>query len=744
MERRGIVIGVLACFAATSVVVTRQERPLSASAATPSGEVRPGPAVLYAPPPSAPQLENRSDWFRAPPLLVSGAEAYGDGEYRYQDHLYDDYGADTGAEDPAGAASAGDLTYPTERSRYGDNAADLVEFRVSVGREAVAYRITLNTLLAADSTIVAVAFDTDRRADSGVARLPRDPGAPFPGTDEVVTVWGSGAEHTRFGPGVRGVPGSGAMPHTTPVAVTADLEANQLTVVVPRSVSDPRGTWRATVAVGLYDAPSGGWLRPQPAPSPTRPGGAGPAVPAPPGIFNVGFRFAEPVAHGATPPDTAQAGALAAGEPTRFAHDVDFAALDRGVERTTVADHGTQVRIFASRLALGEGRNPRGFPGYLGQLQPYSLTVPSGYHPGETAPLTVYLHSLTRHHWQYHGSVGLVQLGEERGNLVLTPLARGVDGWYQREAEYDTFEAWADVARHFDVDVDRVTVAGYSMGGYGTYRLATLYPDLVGAAMTVVGPPGEGVWLPPLPPSGGSETLTNPWLPSARHVPFLNVVAAEDQLVPLAGTRAQSLGAPELGVAGLDQLGYRYRFVVYNPAEHATLAGFGYDIPMAGEFLGAARVTHDPAHVTFVYAPGADDPALGLVHDHAYWVSGLRVVPGAAHGTIDVRSYATGRGDPESHATHGSGHGPLPFLEWSRSWGDAPEVASDNRLTVNLSGLSAARLDVVRAGLDPATPLVVEVTADAPGVLRLAGLGDARRDHAYGPGTQRFTLAPSA
>ncbi len=716
MGRRGIATVVVACLVAAAVLVTRQSRPLAAAAAAPSDGSRPGPAVLYAPPPAAPQLENRSDWFKAPPLLVSGAEAYGGGEYRYQDHLYDDYGADTGVDDAAGAASAGDLTYPTKRSRYGDNAADLVEFRASVGREAVAYRVTLNTLLAADSTVVAIAFDTDRRAGTGVSRLPRDPGAPFPGTDEVITLWGTGAEHTRFGAGG---------PVTTAVPVTTDLEANQLTVVVPRSVSNPKGVWRTTVAVGLYDASSGGWLRPQAALTATRPGGAGPALPSPSGIFNLAFRFAEPVARADAPPDTAQAAALAAGQPILFAHDLDFAALDRGEERTTVAGHGTQVRIFASRLALGEGRNSRAFPRYLGQLQPYSLTVPSGYRPGDAAPLTVYLHSLTRHHWQYHGSVGLAQLGEERGNLVLTPLARGVDGWYQHEAEYDVFEAWADVRRHFDVDMDRVTLAGFSMGGYGTYRLATLYPDLVGAAMTVAGPPGE----------------TTPWLPSLRHVPFLNVVAAEDRVVPLAGTRAQSLGAPEAGVAGFDQLGYRFRFVVYQPAGHLTLAGYGYDIPMAGEFLGRAPVVRDPARVTFVYDPAADDPALGLVHDHAYWVSGLEVAPGTGQGTIDARSFATGRGDPGSHATTAAGQGPLPYREWRRGWDDAPPVPAENRLSLNLAGLSAARVDVVRAGLGSDAPLVVEVTADAAGVLHLTAPGAAGRDLAYGPGTQRFVLS---
>src|SRR5882672_1940957 len=49
---------------------------------------RPGPDVLYAPAPAAPQLENRNPRFQAPPLLVSGQEAYVAGEYLYQDFLY--------------------------------------------------------------------------------------------------------------------------------------------------------------------------------------------------------------------------------------------------------------------------------------------------------------------------------------------------------------------------------------------------------------------------------------------------------------------------------------------------------------------------------------------------------------------------------------------------------------------------------------------------------------------------------
>ena len=101
----------------------------------------------------------------------------------------------------------------------------------TLAADSVAYRITLNSLVAADSTIVVIAFDTDRDATTGVSVLPRDPGAPFPGTDEAITTWGTGAMHNSF---------SSSTTATT-VPVTTDLEANQITVTVPRSVSDPRG-----------------------------------------------------------------------------------------------------------------------------------------------------------------------------------------------------------------------------------------------------------------------------------------------------------------------------------------------------------------------------------------------------------------------------------------------------------------------------------------------------------------------
>jgi poly(3-hydroxybutyrate) depolymerase len=730
----------------------------------------PGPAVLYAEPPDAPMLDNHDARFRAEVLRMSGAEAYVEGEYLYSDFLYDDTGD-------------GSASYPDSPDAY----ADLVEFRISdLGDDEVVYRLTLNTLAAPDQTIAAIAFDTDGDPATGTDQLPGGPGAPFPGTDEAITVWGTGAAHTAYSE-------DGEVASTTDLAVTADTDANQLTVTVPRDVSEPTGTWRTTVATGVHDTDDEGAWRPY--------DGDGTA------IYNLAFRFDEPILSSASAPDSAQRDALSDGEPTRFAHDIDF---DRLASRETELPEvtGTQVRFFPSRLDLGEGRGS-GFPEFLGQLQPYSLYVPGDYDPAEPAGFTFNLHSLTASYWQYNGSEGVRQLGEQRGHLVATPHARGTDGWYQREAEYDVFEVWNDVARHVALDPDRASSAGYSMGGYGTYRLATRYPDLFGAAMTTVAPPGDGIWVPPAPPvggaTGGNHTLTNVWLENARNVPFLNVVAAADELVPYAGTTVHNTGAGALGhglvadvrreltaqdegltavtdplgeatatlheldaaigFQSFEELGYRYRYRTYPTAEHLTLGALSYDVPGAAEFLGDAEVDRDPAHVTFAAVPAADHQELGLVADHAYWVSGLTLADedadAPATGVIDAFSHGHGVAHPEParHADAGVGPLVLAWQELGLDWEQPEQVERANLLEVTLDNAAAATIDVPRAALDPDQELTVEVDADGEALLTLDGafpagtevlrdgevVGDAGPAGAELPvvaGAQTFTLLP--
>src|SRR3954453_7387610 len=127
---------------------------------------RPGPDLLYASAPDAPQLQNNGVW-KAAPILVSGAEAYRDGEFLYQDFLFDDHGGTGSGDDPNDpfdqvanmfSPKHGTLSYPTDTATYATNAADLVELRVKPLADATAFRVTLNTLKVADKTAFTIAI----------------------------------------------------------------------------------------------------------------------------------------------------------------------------------------------------------------------------------------------------------------------------------------------------------------------------------------------------------------------------------------------------------------------------------------------------------------------------------------------------------------------------------------------------------------------------------------------------------
>src|SRR3954467_4694920 len=160
-----------------------------------SSGARPGPDALYLSPAKAPQLENDAPW-KAAPILVSGSSAYRDGEYLYQDYLYDDHGG-TGTPDPNNplgpnadlySPAAGTVTYPTDPV-FGGNAADLVEFRVKPLDNATAFRVTLNTLKAAARTAFTLAIG----ASEGAVAWPRGAGVSRP-AQLFVTVHGNTGE----------------------------------------------------------------------------------------------------------------------------------------------------------------------------------------------------------------------------------------------------------------------------------------------------------------------------------------------------------------------------------------------------------------------------------------------------------------------------------------------------------------------------------------------------------------------
>jgi pimeloyl-ACP methyl ester carboxylesterase len=415
---------------------------------------------------------------------------------------------------------------------------------------------------------------------------------------------------------------------------------------------------------------------------------------------------------------------------------VDFSKLagkvndDMPGQPTGVPQSGVLDRILASHFSEGQGADyatggcgsSAGCIGAMrGQLQPYAIYVPSAAEPAGGWGTTLLLHSLSANYNQFSGSKNQSQFANRgAGSIVITPSGRGPDGWYYDHAGADTFEVWRDAAAHYHLNPSFTDIAGYSMGGYGTYKFTSQFPDLFAKAQPTVGPPGLGIWVPPGEPQpGGNRSLTERMLASTRNVPFLIWDETADELVPIAGVLEQ--------VKAFDELGYRYEFDQFQAGEHLTLA-INDEYAPAAAFLGTDTVDSNPSHVTYVYNPTMDFPADGTAAGHAYWVYGvsLRNASGPAPlGQIDVRSEGFGFGDPPAGATeHGAGAltggqiPAIPYTSQSKAWGPAPAEPASNTLDIKATNVSAVTMDVKRAKVNCKAHL--NVTTDGPLTVTLA------------------------
>src|SRR4051794_31159607 len=638
---------------ALSLVLALPATASAASLPSVSSGARPGPDILYEPPATAPQLTNGGVW-KADPILVSGATSYRDGEFVYQDFLYDDHGANGGQRDPNDPRSGDDTfsgpngtyTYPTDQKRYAQNAADLVELRVRPLADATAFRITLNTMLdpTAAATTIAIGTSATPRA------FPHGANATAP-AQLFLTVHGDQVDLVDAATGNKA---AGPAP-----TATVDRERRQITVLLPHAAYDPgSGTVRLAAGVGLWDTQNNKYLVPTGSATATQPGGAG-TLSNPPAFFNVAFRTKEPYASTrsgtstTTDPawwrDQQQGDSLKTGDMSPFFADVDFGKLAAGTDDDAgVPKTGPLNRILARHWEPAQGvdfnrscGDPTDCEGeLLGRLQPYAIYVPKKPMPANGYGMTLLLHSLGAMYNQFSNSLNQSEFGERGpGSIVITPAGRGPDAWYYGHAGADTFEVWADVARRFRLNPSWTAISGYSMGGYGTYKFATQYPDLFARANPVVGPPGLGIWVPPAPPQpGGPESNTNRMLASVRHVPFLIWDGTEDELVPVRGAVKQA--------QTFDDLDYRYVFDLFTNADPFARATNDQSAP-AAKFLGNHRVKRNPAHITYVVNPTMDFPKAGTVADHAYWLSGLKLrkTGGEAPlGNVKARSQAFGAG----------------------------------------------------------------------------------------------------
>lgn len=660
----------------------------------------------------------------------------GGGSY-WSDFLYDDQGALTtplAAQQKAIASLAppdGGYTYPAGDALL--NGADVFRNAVALDRQASYWRVDWNTLKDPGIPIAVWGLDTNASTQDGVREWPAGTGIRSAGLDRALVVSSRGAWLVDGRSGDRTDVSRG---------LTVDTSARSFVVRIPRSTLPVAGTWRVRLAAGLANeagdamAPATGAQSGQPA------------------VYNVSYRSVETepqqYKHGILPNragvtaatraadqgnywmEDHQAEALAQGDVSAFAQDLVWSEL--AARRTTAEPlvTGWSNRWFVSSLDLGQGvvEDVGGGtgdlrPNYLGRVQPYGVYVPSTYRPGTPMPLTWMLHSLSVQHNQY-GALDPMQVRqtcEDRRSICATTLGRGPDMWYFDEAETDFWEVWNRVATSYTLDPERTVISGYSMGGYGSYKLGLQYPHLFAKGMSLAGPPTCGIRVSGevrTPSNEGrctDEGDTTMLVGNARHIPFVIASGMLDELVPFTSILEQ--------VDAFDSRGYRYHAEYYPTEGHIPYAAKDAFARPTSE-LGRTTRERMAARIDYSWFPNLARPELGIGSVGAYWLT-APVARSADPGTLaTVRAHSSALDDwavtvhkTQNAETPGD---PSPAVVTDHTWQRESLAARKDALSLELEGVASLVVDGRGAGLARATRIAVTLTSDGASTVRLTGL----------------------
>ena len=687
----------------------------------------------------------------------AGTVVHSAGELIYTDHLFDAYGADDGT-DAQRRELLGEVedalpeTYRLEATlnanlpgqvgvppppvvgtdeHYGnldfDATTDLVELRLAADEDALWVLGRTSQLHATDQTALLFLLDTDGQERDEV-EVPFDAGITTQRANIAVLLVGDSGHVADLDAGT-----VAALPEGR-VATNPDGFTNAIEAALPLELlgGDPVA---ATAATGAHDPDAGD--------------GTGGFVDTGLGanLANVAFRTDEPVREWF---DERQALALHAGSIDTFLHEVDLAALRAGRTEEFVPGPGYHERVFASTTeGLAEERGREGLYQHYGLYLPSAIT--DARQEGRLLPLQLWLH------WRggnAHSAGALTpgvfrHFGEDRDGIVVSPRGRGTSTWYVSRGHADVLEVLDDVEATHPTDPDRVYLSGHSMGGYGSYLFAILYPDRFAATLPVAGPVTQGAWTgidfdgcdefafdeysPCYIEANDSrprDQHTRRLLDNLRNTPIGMFYAAADELVPITGAVRQH--------ERLLELGYRHRFFNFPAHEHFThpvvdewAAGVAYlDQFVRDENPPAVTYLRDRAFEAAVNEVRAGGVTFDWRFDRAYWMSELELADDAEVARFDGRSLAIAEPDPlvvpDTDAPTGVNQ-TGPYTVTGLQWIDDPlagDVERSNAFEVELAGASRVRLDLARMGLDTTEAVTGEVATEDPLELQLTGTWD--------------------
>src|SRR5262245_57955814 len=218
-----------------------------------------------------------------------------------------------------------------------------------------------------------------------------------------------------------------------------------------------------------------------------------------------------------------------------------------------------------------------------GKEMEYALFVPSTYDKAKKSPLMVALHGLGSNPQQIMRYVGLTDLAEKHGYIVVAPMGYNSGGWYGASvpfkkkmepenlselSEKDVMNVLEIVRKDYSIDPDRIYLMGHSMGGGGTWHLGTKYPDLWAG-------------LAPIAPAIFRPATD---VEKIKHIPVILIQGDKDNLVPVAGARRWA--------EQMKKLEMTYEYIEVAGGDHVTIAAD--NMPKILEFFNKHKRSEKP------------------------------------------------------------------------------------------------------------------------------------------------------
>ncbi len=213
-----------------------------------------------------------------------------------------------------------------------------------------------------------------------------------------------------------------------------------------------------------------------------------------------------------------------------------------------------------------------------GETIPYGLFVPTTYDSSRPSRLMVTLHGAGRQYDWVMGYAGFLDRAERDGYIVVTPLGYTRRGGYgsrgdepqDQRAERDVMTVVDMVKDEFNIDENRTYLWGHSMGGSGTYYIASRHPDLWAGLATA---------------AGGRMSANYVDEEAIRHIPFLVLHGSEDATVPVERSRQS--------VARMKELGMEHLYVEIVGGDHSRFINQSEEVVgMLFDFFNIVAKTH--------------------------------------------------------------------------------------------------------------------------------------------------------